>query len=314
MSLSDIESQSFKIKDATSYDPVAAQFDSFTRALALPFADRMVSLAKPQASERILDVGTGTGIVALNVAPAVLKGKVVGIDLSEGMLATAQGKASRLECAARLEFCRMDAETLAFEDQSFNVVLSLFAVLHFPNPLRAFAEMFRVLRPGGRLVVAVGSRPRLLSLAGFIQGIRRIEQLRQRRRGKLLLAPAFLDDLVNEHVPASPSDEESALARGELNRTSGVLAVIREARFTNIRTSWYGHQALLNTPEDFWSIQSTFSSIARKRLATAPQDRVDGLRQQFFAFCHQVQAKGGRLVYPMGASFIKAERPVCIGS
>jgi ubiquinone/menaquinone biosynthesis C-methylase UbiE len=301
------ESETFKIHDAATYDAVAAQFESFTQILTLPFVERLIGLAKLRASERVLDVGTGTGIVALNLAPNLPNGKVFAVDLSEGMLATAQRKAQAIGLLGRVEFQRMDAEALALSDQSFDVVLSLFAVLHFPNPLRALAEMSRVLRTGGRLIIAVGSRPQIMSKAGLIQGLRHIDHLRLKWLGKRLIAPVFLDDLIRRYLPASSVPEESALAHGGLNRTSGLLAVVRQAGFTRIRTFWYGHQVVLKTAEDFWAIQSTFSTFARKRLAGASKKQVEALRKRFFAGCEQVQGKGGLLIYPMGAFFITAE-------
>src|SRR5439155_20750357 len=122
---------------ATSYDTVSEQFDAFTRMLSLPFVERMIHIAKLQPLDRILDVGTGTGIVALNASRAVPKGGVTGVDLSQGMLAVARQNAARYGANGELQFARMDAEALRFGDQSFDVVLSLFALLHFPNPSKA---------------------------------------------------------------------------------------------------------------------------------------------------------------------------------
>jgi ubiquinone/menaquinone biosynthesis C-methylase UbiE len=302
-------SEIFKIKDATSYDDVSDQFDIFTRVLSQPFAERMVRLAELKAGQRLLDVGTGTGIVAFNAARAMPDIRVVAVDLSDGMLATARQKAESQQ-AGSIEFRRMDAEALQFDSGSFDVVLSLFALLHFPNPSVALTEMLRVLRPGGRLVLAVGSRPDVLSTATLAQGVGRLKQIVLQQTGRLLVAPAFLDRLVDKHLPGAVHTEASALARTGLNRTAGALSLVRAAGFTNIQTGWHGHQAQLQTPEDFWRIQSTFSSVARKRLASAPEGKVKALREEFFDACRQVMARQGRLVYPMGAFFIKARKPV----
>lgn len=269
----------------------------------------MVGLAGLGPSDRILDVGTGTGIVALNAARKAAKGQVIGVDLSEGMLATARQNAAQTNAGRNVEFRRMDAEALEFGDRSFDVVLSLFALLHFPDPSAAVKQMFRVLRPGGRLVLAVGSRPDLLSMATVVQGVRHVRQLALERTGRLLVAPAFLERLVEKHLPGGHEAETSALARSGLNRTGGTLAVIRQAQFTDIQTSWFGHQAFLKTAEDFWRIQSTFSSLARKRLPEAPQDKAAALRAEFFETCRRVEARGGRFVYPRGAFFVSARRP-----
>src|SRR5262249_55210963 len=155
----------FKLADAASYDAHVGDFERFAAMLTTPLAARMIMMADISPGQRVLDIGTGTGVVALEAANAIgSQGRCVGIDLSEKMLTSARANARRANLAERIEFKAMDAETLQFAPDSFDVVLSLFALLHFPNPAVALKEMFRVLKPGGTLVVAVGSAPPWLSL------------------------------------------------------------------------------------------------------------------------------------------------------
>jgi ubiquinone/menaquinone biosynthesis C-methylase UbiE len=303
-------SEAFKTNDAASYDTVTQEFDRFTERFSTPLARRMVSLARLEQGQCVLDVGTGTSVVATQAALTVgPHGRVVGIDLSEKMVKAAREKAALAGLADRATYHVMDAERLGLGDSSFDAAFSLFALLHFPNPLQALGEMFRVLRPGGIAVIGVGSRPPLFSLTGLLHRIRRLPELVFTFRHLQLTAPHYLNHLVEKFFPAHDEPEESTLAQGGLNRTSNVPALIRLAGFTIIRTCWEGHVAVIQNPEEFWDIQRTFSSIARKRLLNAADEKVRELRREFMETCQNVQRRGGRLIYPSAAFFVCARKP-----
>ena len=81
--------------DAASYDDVAVEFDRLTERFSTPIAMRMIELAQFKPSDCILDVGTGTGLVALRVGRLLAGGRVIGIDHSRGMIGQARAKARR---------------------------------------------------------------------------------------------------------------------------------------------------------------------------------------------------------------------------
>jgi ubiquinone/menaquinone biosynthesis C-methylase UbiE len=304
------DSTKFKARDASSYDSLTSEFDRFTQRLTEPMAERLLLLAGLAPSDRVLDLGTGTGIVALLAAgKSGFRGRITGVDLSQGMLAVAQAKASQNGLSNRLEFCRMDAEALALEDASFDVALSLFALLHFPNPLSALREVFRVLRPGGKLALAVGSGPPLFSGDGAAEGVKFLRRTFAVQRGKLLLAPRSLDDFVTRRIPEREEPEESSLAREGRNRSQKVPQLIRQAGFAGARTTWCGAENVVQTPEEFWEVQRTFSSIVRKRLLNVTPEKIEALRNEFLEACRKVQSRGGRLIYPFAALFVVAQRP-----
>src|SRR5262249_24727610 len=119
------------------YDRVALQF--------APIHDDLVARLDPSPGERWLDVGTGTGEVALRAARA--GADVPAVDISENLLAAARGKLD----AERVAWELGDAQALRFEDAGFDVVVSCFAVIFAPDQEAAAAELARVSKPGGRL-------------------------------------------------------------------------------------------------------------------------------------------------------------------
>jgi ubiquinone/menaquinone biosynthesis C-methylase UbiE len=298
----------FKVHDASSYDGVAHDFDRFTSRFTPPIARQVNTLAGLRPGATVLDVGTGTGVVAVDAAARVSPGgKVIGIDLSQGMLGISRKREERYP--GTLEFREMDAERLLFDDASFDSVVSLFALLHFPDPLRALAEIHRVLRPGGSLALAVGSRPPL-SLTGIAHRIGRIPFYIEYLRRRVLIAPAFIDELVARHIPDSAAPEETELASSSRNRSTAVPPLLQQAGFTNVAVSWQGFEAQLASVEEFWDVQCTYSSIARKRLAAAGSAQRRSIEAEFASRCAKVLARGGRLVYTYAALYISANK-VC---
>jgi ubiquinone/menaquinone biosynthesis C-methylase UbiE len=300
----------FKVRDAASYDLLTAEFDRFTQRLSRPLAERVVAFAAIKPNDRVLDVGTGTGVVALLAAEKLRSpGKIVGVDLSGPMLTAAKSNAETGCLADRIDLCRMDAEALAVRDSSFDAAVSLFALLHFPDPLRSLHEILRVLRPGGHLVLAIGSGPRLMSWDGIVEAGRVARRRFAVRRNRLLIGPGSLDEFVVQRIPQHEGPEESELAREYGKRASSVPRLVRNAGFADVRVRWYGTDAVIDSPDEFWEIQRTFSSIARKRLLGLSEERTQALRSEFLNTCRSVQSRGGKLIYPFAALYVIAKRP-----
>lgn len=133
---------------ATSAAGIYEEF--FVPALFAGWPAHVLSAAGVQAGDAVLDVGCGTGVLAREAVTRVgASGAVTGVDVNEGMLAVARQKAPAVTWKTG------PAEALPFPAGSFDRVVSQFALMFFAEPVRALAEMGRVLRPGGVIAVAV---------------------------------------------------------------------------------------------------------------------------------------------------------------
>jgi ubiquinone/menaquinone biosynthesis C-methylase UbiE len=292
---------SHKQVDAASYNLAAVEFDRLTERFSGTLAMRMLELAQLRPGDDVLDVGTGTGLVALRAGSLARNCRVIGIDHSSGMLEQASAKAQRSQLGDIVTFQQMDAEQLNFPDQCFDAVLSLYALFHFPEPAIAVREMHRVLRAGGKLVIGVGSGPDLWSWSGVVQGATLASQLVARACGRLLTAPHFLLRLMCEHGLSPDEKHEPKAPRTRIDQ------MLRQVGFKRVHACWQGYREVLD-PEEFWAVQVTYASQARIRLQHATQQEISSLKDDFLERCRIVQANHGKLIYPHAAMFYVATR------
>lgn len=137
------------------WDQAVTDYEALWRAQLAPAQEKLLAMAALRRGESVLDVACGTGLVSFASAQAVgASGRVVGVDISGKMIDAAIALA-RKKRHGNADFLRMDAESLALPDASCDVVLCALGLMYFPDPAVALREMRRVLRPGGRVVVAV---------------------------------------------------------------------------------------------------------------------------------------------------------------
>jgi demethylmenaquinone methyltransferase / 2-methoxy-6-polyprenyl-1,4-benzoquinol methylase len=154
------------------FDRIAGVYDlmntTMTAGLHHRWRARAADLAGVGPGARVLDVATGTGDLALELARRVAPGgEVLASDFSEGMLDRARAKAERSDAAVRPRFEWADAMELPYPEGSFDAATVGFGARNFEDLDRGLAEMARVVRPGGRVVVLEITNPTRAPLSHF---------------------------------------------------------------------------------------------------------------------------------------------------
>lgn len=140
-------------------DEIAANYDQWYQNPRGAFIDQLeteaaLKLFAPYPNQPVLDAGCGTGNFSIKLAR--MGSNVTGIDISEDMLSLAKNKAAHLHLD--INFFRMDLHSLNFADHFYAGVFSMAAWEFVIDPERAFAELWRVLRPGGKLLIGTINR------------------------------------------------------------------------------------------------------------------------------------------------------------
>ncbi len=145
------------------FSGISHDYDRLNRILSLgrDFAWRVhaARLAALPEKATILDVCSGTGDFAIALSRQYPRGRITGIDISPGMIAVGNSKLGNFGLAGRALIRTGDAQQLPFADNEFDAVTVGFGLRNIHDRPRALAEMFRVLKPGGRLVVLEFSHP-----------------------------------------------------------------------------------------------------------------------------------------------------------
>ena len=145
------------------FDNISGKYDFLNHFLSMNidkiWRKKAVKSIAPISPESVLDVATGTGDLAIQVARDTEAQNIVGLDLSQGMLDVGIDKMSKLNLTSRVEMVKGDSEHLPFEDHTFDAVTVAFGVRNFEDLEKGLSEMLRVLKPGGRIAILEFSKP-----------------------------------------------------------------------------------------------------------------------------------------------------------
>ncbi len=167
------DSDKGKKEQVTSmFDAISEEYDGLNRVISfgidVKWRRRVVNILKKRKPKSILDIATGTGDLAINLVETGAT-KIVGLDISKGMLAVGKKKVIQKELEAIVEMVVGDSENLQYESGSFDAVTVAFGVRNFEHLDKGLEEIYRVLKPGGTLVILETSVP---TKTPFKQGYR----------------------------------------------------------------------------------------------------------------------------------------------
>ncbi len=149
------------------FDNISSKYDFLNRSLSFGidiwWRKKMMKELKGLHIEKLLDIATGTADVA--IAASKLKPKaIVGVDISEGMLAVGRIKVKKNGLEELIQLQQGDSENLPFESNTFDVITVAFGVRNFETLSKGLDEMQRVMKPGGKVVILEFSRPRIFPI------------------------------------------------------------------------------------------------------------------------------------------------------
>ena len=145
------------------FDTISGNYDDLNRLISfgtdLKWRKKVLKHIINHQPESILDIATGTGDLAIKFAEKTKASKIVGLDLSEGMLSVARKKVNDTELENKVKFIKGDSEALPFDENSFNAITVSFGIRNFDNLEKGLSEIFRVLKPNGALIILETSVP-----------------------------------------------------------------------------------------------------------------------------------------------------------
>lgn len=157
------QSKSKKEQVANMFNTISSQYDFLNHLLSggidIIWRKKAIKLLQNKGIKTMLDIATGTGdfaIEALKINPE----KIVGVDISEGMLSFGQEKIKKMGLEKTIQLQKGDSEKLPFSDNSFDAVIVSFGVRNFENLQKGLTDMFRVTKPGGYCLILEFSNPR----------------------------------------------------------------------------------------------------------------------------------------------------------
>ncbi|PWI30889.1 bifunctional demethylmenaquinone methyltransferase/2-methoxy-6-polyprenyl-1,4-benzoquinol methylase UbiE [Flavobacteriaceae bacterium LYZ1037] len=144
------------------FDAISKEYDGLNRVISfgidIKWRKKVIKIVASSQPEMVLDIATGTGDMAINLAETSAK-KIIGLDISEGMLNVGKQKILKKGLENKIEMVVGDSENLPFENNTFDAITVGFGVRNFESLEKGLAEIYRVLKPKGVFVILETSVP-----------------------------------------------------------------------------------------------------------------------------------------------------------
>ena len=203
------------------FDTISKEYDGLNRVISfgidVKWRKKVVDIIAKTRANRILDIATGTGDLAINLAQTNAK-EIIGLDISDGMLEVGRKKIADKKLGDKIKMTLGDSENLPFEDNSFDAITVAFGVRNFENLEKGLAEILRVLKPNGTFVILETSVP---TKAPFKQGYKFYSKYILPTIGKVFSK----DRVAYQYL----SDSASVFPYGEVLNN-----ILRQIGFTNV--------------------------------------------------------------------------------
>ncbi len=257
------------------------KWDELTMDFLKPMGDEIIRLLKPKDDDILLDVAAGTGEPGLTIATMLRNGKVISIDLAEGMLEVARENAVK-RGIKNFETKVCDVSELPFADNTFDAVSCRFGFMFFPDMLLAAKEMVRVLKPGGRIATSVWNVPE-----------------------KNFWVTAIMSSInKNMQLPPLPPGAPGMFRCAK----SGFMAdLFRQAGLKNISEAEVNGKLNSGSTDVYWNMMTEVGAPIVAALSNANDDMKAKIKREVFELVNQ-KYPDGKIVIDSSALLIYGEK------
>lgn len=194
---------------AQMFDNISENYDGMNRMISfgidVKWRKKVVELVKKCNPTDVLDIATGTGDLVINIAKNTSATKIIGLDISEGMLNVGKEKIIKEKLTDKIEMILGDSEKMPFEDNRFDAITVSFGVRNFEHLEKGLAEILRVLKPSGTFVILETSVP---EKTPFKQGYNFHSKIILPLMGKLFSKEGSAYSYLSESASKFPYGEE----------------------------------------------------------------------------------------------------------